>query len=137
MEKDEYDEFILQPNQIINKKIKEYSKETKIINFPRGSKTKYIDFVKEVKCDVISIDESCPKDILEITEQKNIVIQGDLNPKDLVLGGQKLKVRIVEILEKFKNNKHIFNLSHGILPNTPIINVKKTINLVRSYELAR
>ena len=53
----------------------------------------------------------CPKEILEISKKKNIVIQGDLNPKDLVLGGEKLKAKTLEILEKFKNNKHIFLLS--------------------------
>mgnify|MGYP001197395692 CR=1 FL=1 len=74
--KEEYDEFILRPNTVINKRIKEYSKETMIINFPRGSKTKYLDFVKEVECDVISIDESCPKEILEISKKKKYCDSG-------------------------------------------------------------
>ena len=36
-------------------------------------------------------------------------------------------------MKKFKNNLHIFNLSHGILPNTPIENVQKTVKLVKEY----
>ena len=44
---------------------------------------------------------------------------------------------IKKILLRFSGNKHIFNLSHGILPHTPIVNVEKTIQLIRDYNETR
>ena len=55
----------------------------------------------------------------------------------LLKGGEKLEEKIVEVLEKFKNNNHIFNLSHGILPDTKIQNVEKLIQIVRNYDTAK
>ena len=73
---------------------------------------------------------------MKIAKKKKMVLQGNLSPKILVEGGENLEREVKIILEKFKNNKHIFNLSHGILPTTPIENVEKTIEIVRNYETA-
>ena len=75
-----------------------------------------------------------PQKLLKEAKEKNIILQGNLDPKLLVQGGKKLDSEIYKIMTKFKNNKHIFNLSHGIQPNTPIENVEKVIQMVREYE---
>ena len=64
-------------------------------------------------------------------------MQGNLNPKVLVQGGKKMEEEIKKILLRFNNNRHIFNLSHGILPQTPIANVEKTVKLIRDYDETR
>ena len=69
--------------------------------------------------------------------QKNIVLQGNLNPKVLLQGGEKMEETIKKILLRFNGNKHIFNLSHGVLPQTPIANVEKTVKLIRDFNEAR
>ena len=129
-----YNEFIIKPNKEISKKIREFSTETQIIHFPRRSGKKYIKFVKEVECDVISIDETCPDTIMREAEKKSIAIQGNMNPIDLLGDEEELTKKTIQILDKFKHNKHIFNLSHGILPETPIKNVEQVIKLVRNHE---
>ena len=48
-----------------------------------------------------------------------------------------MEEEIKKILLRFNNNRHIFNLSHGILPQTPIANVEKTIKLIRDYDETR
>ena len=53
------------------------------------------------------------------------------------MGGKKLEEEIKKIILLFKDNNHIFNLSHGILPQTPIKNVEKTIKLIRKYDEAK
>ena len=60
-------------------------------------------------------------------------MQGNLNPEILLIGGPKME-KNKKILFDFRNNKHIFNLSHGVLPKTPVQNVTKTIDTVRNYE---
>ena len=61
-------------------------------------------------------------------------MQGNLSPEILLTGGSKMEKKIKDILFDFRNNKHIFNLSHGVLPKTPVQNVRKTIDIIRNYE---
>tara|TARA_A100001015_G_scaffold316273_1_gene430122 strand:- start:547 stop:759 length:213 start_codon:yes stop_codon:yes gene_type:complete len=67
-------------------------------------------------------------------QKKKIIIQGRLDPIRLLKGGRQLEKKIQEDLEIFKTKNYIFNLSHGILPETPISNVEKMIKIVRNYE---
>ena len=60
-----------------------------------------------------------------------------MSPQILLKGGEELVKEVKKIMEKFKNNLHIFNLSHGILPQTPVENVQKVIDLVRNHEPSR
>ena len=132
LEGDQYERYIIQPNKEIAREIKNYSPETKQIFFPRGSKERYFRFVKEVKPDVISLDEEFPEEILSYAKKHNIILQGNLKPTILKEGGNKLKKSIENILKKFNDNKHIFNLSHGVLPQTPLQNVEILVDTVRN-----
>ena len=137
LEDEDYENFIVKPNKKITEDIRRFSEKTKVIHFPRGSGKKYMNFIQEVECDVISIDETCPNEIVEYAKRKDIAIQGNLSPTILFEGGEALQVKTKEILEKYKNNKHIFNLSHGILPRTPIENVETTVNIVKKHEFTK
>ncbi len=134
LEKEEYENFIIKPNQEISLELKKYSDKIKIIHFPRGSKDKYSLFIENVFCDVISLDLNFPEEIIGQVKKKEIAIQGNLDPIVLLEGGRKLEEKVLEVLDKFKKNNHIFNLSHGILPDTKIINVEKLIQIVRNYD---
>ena len=70
--------------------------------------------------------------IKKIQEKK--IIQGNLSPKTLFNGGNKLEKKTKEILRKFSKKPFIFNLSHGIMPGTPIKNVEKLIKIVRNFK---
>ena len=137
LENEDYENFIIKPNQEISVEMKKHSNDIKIIHFPRGSNNNYNIFIQNVLCDVISLDLNFPKEIIEYAKEKEITIQGNLDPNLLLEGGRKMEKRIFEILEKFKKNDHIFNLSHGILPKTQIKNVKKLIELVRNYNVTK
>ena len=127
-----YKKYIIEPNKEIAKEIKNYSPGTRQIFFPRGSKENYFNFIKEVKPDVISLDEEFPEKIFSYAKKNDIILQGNLNPKVLIEGGRKLKKEIKNILNKFNKNKHIFNLSHGVLPKTPVENVEILVNTIRN-----
>mgnify|MGYP001230098767 FL=1 len=126
----QYEQFIIKPSMKINKEIKKKYPEIPQIFFPRGSKEKLINFLLDVKCDVISVDEISEETRI-FCKKKNIAIQGNLSPQTLLQGGKKLDTEVKNILERFKDNAHIFNLSHGILPETPLANVQKVINIIR------
>ena len=137
LEREEYINFIIKPNQRISEQIKGFSKHTKIIHFPRGSRNNYKTFAEEVKCDVLSLDQTYPKELPRILREKGITIQGNLDPKELLNGGDRVEEKTKEVLEKFKKNNHIFNLSHGILPKTKISNIERVIKVVRDYETSK
>tara|TARA_B100000575_G_C23095664_1_gene631927 strand:- start:618 stop:1622 length:1005 start_codon:yes stop_codon:yes gene_type:complete len=134
LERDEYIDFIIKPNQKISEEIKAFSKQTKIIHFPRGSRDRYKIFAEEVNCDVLSLDQTYPKKLPSILREKGIIVQGNLDPQELLEDGERIEEKTKEVLEKFKNNNHIFNLSHGILPKTKISNIEKVIKIVREHE---
>ena len=131
---DLYTQYIVEPNKQIVEAIKSTNKETPIICFPRLSNWKTLEFIKSVPCDGLSIDLQTDDKTIEYCKKKHITIQGNLDPVRLLLGGEQLKRSIKNIINKFKSHKFIFNLSHGILPNTPLKNVEKTIKYIREYE---
>ena len=137
LEGDEYFDFIVEPNKKILKNVKNVFPNIPVACFPRKSESQIFKFLENVECDIISLDEKFPEELLEIAKEKNIILQGNLNPELLVRGGKEMEETIKKILLRFNGNKHIFNLSHGVLPYTPIANVEKTIKIIRDFNEAR
>ncbi len=110
----------------------EYTKSlgVPVICFPRGIKD-YKNFCDIVKPSVVNIDyEVDPK---EIVKQIDIPIQGGLDPKILLTNKETLKKETKKYLEIFKTHPYIFNLGHGVLPNTSPDMVKYLVQIVRSF----
>ena len=102
-----------------------------VICFPRGIK-KYKEFVDIVKPDVLNIDyEVDPKKILK---EINIPIQGGLDPKTLLTDKENLKKEANYYLEVFKNHPYIFNLGHGVLPETDPMMVDYLVKYVKNFK---
>ena len=137
LDKEDYFEYVIESNQRIILKIKEKFKKIPVISFPRGSKDGILDYLNNVECDVISLDKYFPKTILDIDKYRDITFQGNLDPQILFEGGIKLEKEVKKIMLTFKEKKHIFNLSHGILPKTPIKNVEQTLRLIRDFDATR
>ena len=102
-----------------------------VICFPREIKN-YKEFCDIVKPDVISIDYNInPKEILKFV---NIPVQGGLDPKILLTNKETLKKETLKYLEIFKNHPYIFNLGHGILPETNPEIVEYLVQIVKDYK---
>ena len=109
-----------------------YVKSLKIpvICFPREIKN-YKEFCKIVKPDAISIDYNMdPKEALK---EIQIPIQGGLDPKILLTDKETLKKEAIKYLEIFKDHPYIFNLGHGILPETNPKMVECLVSTVKNY----
>jgi len=117
-----------------NFKIVEFCKKKGIpvICFPRGIRENYKDFNNLVKPDGINIDYKIdPKWAKENLE--NTVIQGGLDPKILLLSEEEIYSSTKKYLDAFKGLPYVFNLGHGILPETNPDKVKKLIKFYREY----
>ena len=102
-----------------------------VICFPRGIK-KYKEFVDIVKPDVLNIDYKVdPKKILK---EINIPIQGGLDPKILLTDKENLKKETNYYLDIFKNHPYIFNLGHGVLPETDPMMVDYLVKYVKNFK---
>ena len=118
-----------------NKSLTNFCKENKIpvICFPKGLRENYKEFIKKVQPDAINIDYEIDP-LWARNNLKNICIQGGMNP-ELLLKNEKFALDETEkFLEIFKNNPYIFNLGHGILPETnpDIINkIVEKVNLIK------
>ena len=117
-----------------NAKIVNFCKENKILNicFPKGIKEKFKQFNEFVKPNGINIDyEIEPKWAKD--NLKNVVIQGGLNPKSLLENEEKMFEGATKYIQTFKDIPYIFNLGHGLLPETDPDKVKRLIEFYRNY----
>tara|TARA_Y100000590_G_scaffold246815_1_gene277282 strand:- start:1341 stop:2288 length:948 start_codon:yes stop_codon:yes gene_type:complete len=107
------------------------SKNVPIICFPKGIGENYIDFCSTVKPDCISIDyEIDPKWIKN--KLKGTPIQGGLDPKILLTDKEKIKKSTENYINIFKDYPYIFNLGHGVLPETKPETIEYLIKIVRN-----
>ena len=122
-------EYIYMPTLEIVNYVK--SLNVPVICFPRGIK-KYKEFVDIVKPDVLNIDYKVdPKKILK---EINIPIQGGLDPKILLTDKENLKKETNYYLDIFKNHPYIFNLGHGVLPETDPMMVDYLVKYVKNFK---
>ena len=106
-------------------------KKTVSICFPRNIRN-YKKFVENVKPDVISIDYNI--DPLIIRDTVDIAVQGGLDPKILLQNKDIVKNEVTKYLKTFNKKRYIFNLGHGVLPETNPDMVKHLIDIVRSFD---
>ena len=118
-----------------NLKIVEYCKRKKIpiICFPRGLKNKYSEFAKIVKPDGLNLDTNIKPD-WALKNLSNVTLQGGLDPKILLKSNKKMIQEAKKYLDAFKDVSYIFNLGHGMRPETEPKKVKKLIKFVRIYK---
>ena len=112
----------------------EFCQKEKIpsICFPKGIKEKYEEFNQTVKPDGINID--CELDPLWVRSKlRNVVIQGGLDPKILLKPHNEMIEGATKYIQTFKDIPYVFNLGHGLLPDTDPDTVKKLIEFYRNY----
>ena len=129
LEKKNFSKFIYDPTEnLVN-----YTKSlgVPVICFPKGIKN-YKEYCEIVKPDVISIDyEVDPK---LIRNQINIPVQGGLDPKVLLTEKENIKKNVLNYLNIFKDHPYIFNLGHGVLPETNPENMSYLVEIVNNFK---
>lgn len=129
---DEFERWCIAPTKRLIEQVKAVAPETPVIGFPRGAGVAAERYAKEAGVDAVSCDTSQP--VLWIRErlQSLVPVQGNLDPLLLVAGGPRLDRRVASILEALGSGPFIFNLGHGILPETPIEHVTRLVSLVKA-----
>ncbi|MBM3607038.1 MAG: uroporphyrinogen decarboxylase [Alphaproteobacteria bacterium] len=130
----EFEKWSVQPVLEISREIRKRHPDVKIIVFPRAVGSLAGRFSSEDSIDAIGIDTSADLGWSANVLQAGKVVQGNLDPLVLLTGGRALEEQVANILQKLGNKRHIFNLGHGILPETPVEHVEKLLKLVRQWE---
>ena len=129
--KKELSRYCFEPNLNIVNFVK--SKKIPIICFPRDIGEEYLEFSNIVKPSCLSIDYNIdPK--WAVNNFNNLPIQGGLDPKILLTDNENIKKNVEKYLEVFKDYPYIFNLGHGVLPETKPKTISAIVEIVRNYE---
>ncbi len=129
---DEFRQWVIGPTAKIVTQIRAKHPDIPIIGFPKGVGQRYPEFVTMTKVDAVSCDTSLSLGFIRDRLQNKVTVQGNLDPLLLIAGGDRLKRRVDEILEELAGGPFVFNLGHGILPQTPPENVELLLKQIRT-----
>ena len=121
----------IEPMARIVERVKAVHPNVPIIGFPRGAGPLYEDYIRETKVDGVGLDHTVPLEWARDVLQPLTTVQGTLDNLLLVAGGEQMEREVARILEMLGNGPFIFNLGHGIVPQTPPEHVERLCALVR------
>jgi uroporphyrinogen decarboxylase len=130
----EFDRWVIAPTKTLVGELRARHPDVPVIGFPRGAGTRMLDFVEKTGVSGVSCDTALPLDSMAGELSKRTVVQGNLDPLLLAAGGPALDARVGQILDRLAGRRHIFNLGHGIIPETPPENVARLVERVRTHK---
>ncbi len=129
---EQFRRWVIAPNAAIVKGLKARHPTTPVIGFPKGAGAKLIDYANETGVDALGLDETLDPVWADKELPSGLPVQGNLDPLALIAGGKTLDRAVDTILQALSGRPHIFNLGHGILPDTPIAHVEQLLARLRS-----
>jgi uroporphyrinogen decarboxylase len=131
----EFERWVVAPTARLVAALQARHPEVPIIGFPRGAGVHAGRYVSATGVDGISCDTSMPIAAMrKLVEAPDLVLQGNLDPLLLLAGGTALREGVRRILAEAEGMPFLFNLGHGILPQTPPEHVAELVSLVRHVE---
>src|SRR5215475_2396745 len=127
---EEFARWCIEPTRRIAEYVRRQVPGAKIIGFPRGAGTMISRYVERAAVDAVGLDWMIDRKFAQDRIQARLPIQGNLDPLALVVGGSALDRAVDAVVEAFAGGPFIFNLGHGIVPETPISHVEQMLKRV-------
>jgi uroporphyrinogen decarboxylase len=127
----EFQRWCIEPAQRIVDGVRAQVSGARIIGFPRGAGTSLGAYLQSVPLNAVGLDWMIDPAVMRGQIPQDIAVQGNLDPLALLAGGAALDHAVDNVLAAFSDRPHIFNLGHGILPETPIAHVEQMLKRVR------
>lgn len=108
--------------------------QTPLIGFARGLGAGQVDFIVGTGVDACGLESTVPPEFAGTVLTPMCTVQGNLDPLALIAGGSAMRGEVRRIVEAIPLNRHIFNLGHGIRPETPIAHVAEVLTLLRELD---
>jgi uroporphyrinogen decarboxylase len=128
---EEFARWCIAPARHIVEGLRQRVPGAKIIGFPRGAGASLVRYVDAVAVDAVGLDWTVDRAFAREEVQSRRPVQGNLDPLALLAGGAALDEGVDAVLAAFADGPFIFNLGHGILPETPIAHVERMLARVR------
>lgn len=123
---------VIEPNRRIVEGVRARLPNAPIIGFPRGAAGNIAAYVAATGVNAVGLDYATPLEFAARHVPAGFTVQGNLDPLRLVAGGAQMEDRARQIIAAFADRPHIFNLGHGIVPETPIAHVERLVDLVKN-----
>jgi uroporphyrinogen decarboxylase len=130
----EFARWSTEPTRRIVEGVRKQVPDARIIGFPRGAGALLPGYVEATGVDAVSIDWAAEPSLIRKRVQNRVAVQGNLDPLALMAGGAALDRAVDDVLDDYAQGRLIFNLGHGILPETPIAHVERMLRRVRAYK---
>lgn len=125
-----FERWVIEPTRQITTRLKQMFPAVPIIGFPRGCGLFYQRYAAESGIDAVAIDTLVPLGFAREQLQAQVAVQGNLDPVALLVGGAIMEREVREIRRMLAGRPFIFNLGHGVLPQTPPKNVAALAQLL-------
>jgi uroporphyrinogen decarboxylase len=130
----EFELWSIEPAKRIVAGVRAKAPDAKIIGFPRGAGALLPAYVEATGVNAVSIDWAAEPSMIRERVQSQVAVQGNLDPLVLIAGGAALDRAVDDVLANYAAGRLIFNLGHGIQPETPIAHVEQMLKRVRAYK---
>jgi uroporphyrinogen decarboxylase len=128
----EFQRWSVEPTKRIVEGVRRQVPGAKIIGFPRGAGAQLPSYAEATGVDGVSIDWAAEPSLIRDKVQSRVAVQGNLDPLVLIAGGDALDRAVDDVLSSYAGGRLIFNLGHGIQPETPIAHVEQMVKRVRA-----
>lgn len=127
---DQFDRLVIQPHRRLIARVRALGVTVPIIGFPRGAGALLTNYAASTPVQAVGLDTATPISLGRAIQSGGRTVQGALDPLLLRAGGAALDRRVDQLLEGWSDGPYIFNLGHGILPDTPIPHVERVVKRV-------
>lgn len=128
---DEFDRWCVKPVKKIVDRVRGKIPNAKIIGFPKGASFELDRYRERTGVDMIGLDWTVPVSVARKLQSSG-PIQGNLDPTRLVAGGKALEEGVERLMRELVSGPYVFNLGHGITPDTPIAHVEHMLEMIRN-----
>jgi len=129
---DAFERWVIGPTAKLVQRVRALGVKQPIIGFPRGAGGLVVDYAERTGVNAVGLDTAIPLKRIDKALPKGMPVQGNLDPMRLIAGGADMEARVREIITALKGRPHIFNLGHGVTPETPIPHVESVLRTIRS-----
>src|ERR1700742_2217893 len=129
----EFLRWSVEPTARIVAGVRKQVPDARIIGFPRGAAALLPAYIGETEVNAVSIDWTADPAFIRERVQNRVAVRGNLDPLVLIAGGAALDRAVDDVLANYGKGRLIFNLGHGIQPETPIAHVERMVRRVRGY----
>lgn len=129
--------LVIEPTAAIVRRVRAACPGVPIIGFPRGAGALYAAYAGATGVDAVALDTGVAVSWAAASLQGTVAVQGNLDPQYAVLGGAVMVEAAEEILRTLAGGPFVFNLGHGIVPETPPENILRLSEVVRGFKVPR